>query len=207
MKEVLTQFLNRNNIDLQNQNVCVGISTGVDSTVLLHSLLLLQNQLQLNIILCHVNHGKREQSNIEEQYIKELAQIHPNIVLKGKYINTNTVQKILISLANERIRLYFLSISDISFITSVKDKILPENELVKLKNEDGVLVPPPLAFDVLEEIEKAPYDFIKSVVKNDAQLSAFMFPVFDINEVVDAIADGLEFRVYEHGSFYYVPEV
>jgi hypothetical protein len=60
---------------------------------------------------------------------------------------------------------------------------------------------------VLEEIEKAPYDFIKSVVKNDAQLSAFMFPVFDIDEVVDAIADGLEFRVYEHGSFYYVPEV
>ena len=60
---------------------------------------------------------------------------------------------------------------------------------------------------VLEEIEKAPYDFIKSVVKNDAQLSTFIFPVFDMNEVIDAIADGLEFRVYEHGSFYYVPEV
>jgi len=69
MKEVIKQFLERNNIDLNNKNVCIGISTGVDSTVLLHTLLLLKQEIQFNIILCHVNHKKRLQSDIEEQYI------------------------------------------------------------------------------------------------------------------------------------------
>ena len=73
MKDVLTQFLNRNNINLNNQNVCIGISTGVDSTVLLHSLLLLKEEIQFNIILCHVNHKKREQSEIEEKYITDFS--------------------------------------------------------------------------------------------------------------------------------------
>lgn len=91
MKEVLTHFLNRNNIDLQNQNVCVGISTGVDSTVLLHSLLLLQNQLQLNIILCHVNHKKRQQSEIEENYIIEFSKQH-NLQLEVLHLDLNDIE-------------------------------------------------------------------------------------------------------------------
>ena len=60
---------------------------------------------------------------------------------------------------------------------------------------------------VLEEIKKSPFAFLKAIVKNEAQLSAFIFPILDLNEIIEALSDGMEFRVYEHGSFYYVPEV
>lgn len=60
---------------------------------------------------------------------------------------------------------------------------------------------------VLEEIKKSPFAFLKAITENEAQLSAFIFPVLDLDDVVEALADGMEFRVYEHGSFYYVPEV
>ena len=73
MKKVVKQFLERNNIDLYNQTVCIGISTGVDSTVLLHTLLSLKEELKLNIILCHVNHKKRTQSEIEEKYLIDFS--------------------------------------------------------------------------------------------------------------------------------------
>ena len=73
MKDVLKQFIKRNNLSLKSQTVCIGISTGVDSTVLLHLLLSLKDELDLNIILCHVNHKKRAQSEIEEQYIIDFS--------------------------------------------------------------------------------------------------------------------------------------
>lgn len=73
MVEVLKKFLLSNGINLENENVCIGISTGVDSSCLLYALEQLQKSINFNIILCHVNHGKRRQSIIEEQYIKEYA--------------------------------------------------------------------------------------------------------------------------------------
>lgn len=91
MKDVLTQFLNRNNINLNNQNVCIGISTGVDSTVLLHSLLLLKEEIQFNIILCHVNHKKREQSEIEEKYITDFSKKN-NLQLEILHLDLNDIE-------------------------------------------------------------------------------------------------------------------
>ena len=49
MKNVIKEFLYRNNIDLTNQTITIGISTGVDSTVLLHSLLLLSSLFEVSL--------------------------------------------------------------------------------------------------------------------------------------------------------------
>ena len=73
MKNIIKEFLSSNNICLNGQNICIGVSTGVDSTVLLHCLMDLKEELQFNIILCHVNHKKRMQSEYEEQYIKQFS--------------------------------------------------------------------------------------------------------------------------------------
>lgn len=73
MEKVIKDFLGRNKIDLHNKTVCVGISTGVDSSVLLDVLLKLKEELEFNIVLCHVNHKKRKQSEEEEKFIKKFA--------------------------------------------------------------------------------------------------------------------------------------
>ena len=91
MKNVIKEFLHRNNIDLTNQTITIGISTGVDSTVLLHSLLLLKDELNLNIILCHINHKKRKQSEVEEQYIKDFSKNH-NLCLEVLHLQLQELE-------------------------------------------------------------------------------------------------------------------
>lgn len=92
MKDVLKQFIKRNNLSLNNKTVCVGISTGVDSSVLLHLLMTLKEELNLNIILCHVNHKKREQSELEEKYIIEFSKEN-NLQLELLHLQLEDIEK------------------------------------------------------------------------------------------------------------------
>ena len=73
LKTIIDEF-KAYNLDLNNQKVVIGVSTGVDSMTLLH--LLEQAQLGCEIIVCHVNHGKREQSQFEEAYIRQYCDEH-----------------------------------------------------------------------------------------------------------------------------------
>lgn len=73
MEHIIERFIIDNNLQLDSQNICVAVSTGVDSSVLLDCLYKMQPKYHYHIIICHVNHGQREQSNIEEQYIKQYA--------------------------------------------------------------------------------------------------------------------------------------
>lgn len=91
MRQIIKQFLQKHNIDLHNEKVCIGISTGIDSSVLLHSLLELKEEFNLEIILCHVNHGKREQSNIEEQYIKDYA-LKNNLIIEILHLDLQDIE-------------------------------------------------------------------------------------------------------------------
>ena len=60
MKQKIIQFLEKHNIVLNNQNVCIGISTGVDSTVLLHCLMSLKEELNINIISSPLSFSKEK---------------------------------------------------------------------------------------------------------------------------------------------------
>ena len=91
MNKVLKNFLNKHNINLNNENICIGVSTGVDSTVLLDCLLKLKNEVNFNIILCHVNHQKREQSKIEEQYITNFA-IEKDLIIEVLHLNLEEIE-------------------------------------------------------------------------------------------------------------------
>lgn len=79
---------------LNNEKVLVACSTGVDSMVLLHLLLKALNPSQ--IVVAHVNHQKRKQSELEEAYIKEFSEIH-NIkcyVMRLEHIHDGNFQSI-----------------------------------------------------------------------------------------------------------------
>lgn len=71
MVDLLKSFFQKNNIDYNNQKFVIAVSTGVDSTVLLD--LFLKQVNKDNIIICHVNHHKRLQSEDEALYINDFA--------------------------------------------------------------------------------------------------------------------------------------
>lgn len=59
--------------DINNTSVVIANSTGVDSACLTDLLLRLKDEFNLDIVIAHVNHKKREQSEIEESFIKEFS--------------------------------------------------------------------------------------------------------------------------------------
>ena len=73
LEKNLLNFLNEYNIILENKKVVLAVSTGVDSSVLLDLFLKLRKELNYELIVCHVNHHKRSQSDEEEAYIKDYA--------------------------------------------------------------------------------------------------------------------------------------
>lgn len=76
MRNIIIDFLKINNLCLDNETIVVGVSTGVDSMVLLDELMRAQDEGNFNIVVAHVNHQKRKQSIEEEAFIKEFCQKH-----------------------------------------------------------------------------------------------------------------------------------
>lgn len=108
MKNIIKEFLSSNNICLNGQNICIGVSTGVDSTVLLHCLMDLKEELQFNIILCHVNHKKRMQSEYEEQYIKQFS-LDNDLILEVLHLNNDEIENDNFQKAAREKRLQFFN--------------------------------------------------------------------------------------------------
>ena len=62
--------IRRYNMPLTGRTVAVGVSGGADSMALLHVLLELKEEYQMNIIACHVNHGIRgETADRDEMFV------------------------------------------------------------------------------------------------------------------------------------------
>ena len=72
MVDLLNLFFNKNQINT-NEKFVLAVSTGVDSTVLLDLFIKSNKVNNSNIIICHVNHHKRSQSEVEASFIKEYA--------------------------------------------------------------------------------------------------------------------------------------
>jgi len=73
MEGKIFAFLKRHNIDLKNKKAVIAVSTGVDSMTILD--LFIKMDL-CEIIVAHVNHGKRSESQEEEAFIKEFCNKH-----------------------------------------------------------------------------------------------------------------------------------
>lgn len=53
--------------------IAVGVSGGPDSMALLDLVIRLKSELNLIVIVCHVNHNVREESKIEEEYLRKFS--------------------------------------------------------------------------------------------------------------------------------------
>jgi tRNA(Ile)-lysidine synthetase-like protein len=73
MEKVIVSFFEKNNLILKGKTLAVAVSTGIDSMALLVALCNLKVDYGLNIHILHVNHGMREESIKEEEYIKDYA--------------------------------------------------------------------------------------------------------------------------------------
>lgn len=76
-----------NNIN-KDKPIVLGVSTGIDSMVLLDVL----QRLNLKIIVAHVNHGKRSQSEIEEQFIIDYCKAN-SLDLRVKKLHSEDFQR------------------------------------------------------------------------------------------------------------------
>ncbi|MDD3107401.1 MAG: tRNA lysidine(34) synthetase TilS, partial [Bacilli bacterium] len=73
MEQIVTTFLEDNNINLQGEKIVLAVSTGIDSMVLLHIFMKLAKKQNFSIIVAHVNHHKRLQSQQEEKFIRSFC--------------------------------------------------------------------------------------------------------------------------------------
>ena len=59
---------------IEHQRVLLAISGGLDSMTLLNLLYKYQKELDIELILAHINHKQRIEADQEEKQLKEIAQ-------------------------------------------------------------------------------------------------------------------------------------
>lgn len=72
MDKVYQYLINESGIRYRD-TIVLGISGGPDSMALLTIMLKLKEELDLVLVVAHVNHNVRLESKIEEEYVKEYA--------------------------------------------------------------------------------------------------------------------------------------
>jgi len=89
------KFIKEKELLQENERVLVGVSTGVDSMVLLHILETLQKKIGFDIGVAHVNHKLRTASDEEEIYLKNYCQKHnlPFYSTRWEDVPTNGVEE------------------------------------------------------------------------------------------------------------------
>lgn len=70
MNNLIIDFFNKNELILENKKMLIAVSTGLDSMVLFNEALEAQKEVSFMIEVVHVDHQKREQSNLEKEYLQ-----------------------------------------------------------------------------------------------------------------------------------------
>jgi tRNA(Ile)-lysidine synthase len=74
MLEKVRETIKKHSMFDQGEVVAVAVSGGLDSTVLLHALFLLKEDLGVKLVVCHLNHGLRgEESKRDYSFVEALA--------------------------------------------------------------------------------------------------------------------------------------
>jgi tRNA(Ile)-lysidine synthetase-like protein len=71
MEKTILTFFQNHQLPLEDKKLVVAVSTGMDSMSLLNALLELKKSIYFDLVVAHVHHGKRVESDMEETFIKE----------------------------------------------------------------------------------------------------------------------------------------
>lgn len=81
MKNKVIETIKKYNLIDDNDKILVGVSGGPDSMCLLHVL----KSLNYDVCVAHINHGLRENANMEEEYVRDYCRLN-NIPFFAKHI-------------------------------------------------------------------------------------------------------------------------
>jgi len=76
----------------KNDSILIGMSGGPDSIFLYELLKMLKKEYNLTLAFAHINHGLRENGNIDEEFVKDLAK-RENIEYYVKRVDLNSISK------------------------------------------------------------------------------------------------------------------
>lgn len=90
LEEKVLDTINKYNLIDENDKIVVAVSGGADSMCLLLVLSLLAKKLKFEMVVCHVNHGLRENAKIDEAFVKEFCEKN-NIICYIKHANIKEI--------------------------------------------------------------------------------------------------------------------
>ena len=74
MKEQVLQTIAEYSMLKPKDSIIVGVSGGPDSITLLDLLVSLRQEWELQLYVCHINHGIRQEAKHDEEYVKAYCQ-------------------------------------------------------------------------------------------------------------------------------------
>lgn len=108
----MNNFILENNLIREGEKIVVAVSGGIDSMVLLHSLLQLKDQWKLTLIIAHFNHQLRgKEADEDEEFVRSIAE-NKRIDFYVERANTSLVaenQKLSIQEAARNLRYAFFT--------------------------------------------------------------------------------------------------
>lgn len=76
MDKIFYENLKKSNIIKKSDKLTLGVSGGADSMYLFYNLMDLKEEWDLDILVCHLNHGIRETAKRDEDFVKESCQAY-----------------------------------------------------------------------------------------------------------------------------------
>ena len=70
LREEVLETIKKYNLINKGDKIVLGVSGGPDSISMLDILYSLKDELQISIVVAHINHGLRENANIDEKYVE-----------------------------------------------------------------------------------------------------------------------------------------
>lgn len=109
MINAVLKTIEKYNLIKANDKIVLGVSGGPDSLFMLDILNKLKNELQIELIVAHINHMIRAEANEEEEFVKQFCkkinvEFHSKRIEVEKYANNN---KIGLEEAGRKIRYEF----------------------------------------------------------------------------------------------------
>lgn len=92
MDKLFIENLKKLNIVRENDKITLAVSGGADSMYLFYNFMDLKEVLDLDIIVCHLNHGIRETAKRDENFVKKVCDTH-QVKFIVKHANMNDFAK------------------------------------------------------------------------------------------------------------------
>ncbi|MBR3153217.1 MAG: tRNA lysidine(34) synthetase TilS [Clostridia bacterium] len=92
LKDDILKTIKKYNLVETNDKVVIAVSGGPDSMCLLHFFISIRKEYNLELFVCHVNHGIREESTDEEYFVENFCKKH-NIKFFIKRVNLPEICK------------------------------------------------------------------------------------------------------------------